>query len=121
MLAIISALAIGCGNRTEQEDAHAPKKAGCASCAKGLAGETVWCDKCAKGFVDGKATKCKSCYEGKAGKTVWCDKCAKGFVDGKKTKCKGCVDAKRNNTECSACSNKHGGSEDDAHAGHNHS
>ena len=113
---VLFGFAIGCGKTEASVASKAAAKSSCATCAKGLAGETVWCDKCAKGFVDGKKTGCKSCFEGKSGNTTWCESCAKGFVNGKETKCKGCVDAALNNTECPACKEKGGD-----HKGHSHS
>ena len=36
---------------------------GACSCDKGKKGETVWCDKCGVGYVDGKKIKDKGEYE----------------------------------------------------------
>ncbi len=33
------------------------------ACAKGKAGEPVWCESCKKGYVDGKEVCCPSCVE----------------------------------------------------------
>ena len=51
------------------------------------------------------AAQC-SCEEGKAGGTVWCEKCSKGYVKGKATKCEGCVEAANSGGECEACAKK---------------
>ena len=41
-------------------------------CDKGKAGETVWCEKCAAGYMDGNETKCKDCWSAKQGKGPDC-------------------------------------------------
>ncbi len=78
----------------------------CTACEKGNAGETVWCDSCNAGFVDGEMVKCKSCYEGKSGKNVWCGSCNAGYVDKEKITCKGCFESKTKGTVCEACQKK---------------
>jgi hypothetical protein len=55
------------------EGAHAegaqPEGAACESCAKGKAGETVWCESCSAGFHDSKKIKCQGCFDKLSGKT----------------------------------------------------
>ena len=46
---------------------------------------------------------CAACAEGQSGGTVWCDDCNVGYVAGEKTKCQGCVTAAANGTECPHC------------------
>jgi hypothetical protein len=46
----------------------ADTEAACAECAKGEAGEAVFCKECKKGYVDGAvATECEGCFAKKAG------------------------------------------------------
>ncbi len=78
----------------------------CTACDKGKAGETVWCDTCNAGFIDGKKIDCKSCFDGKTGKSVWCESCKAGYVNGEKITCKGCFDGKTKGTACETCQKK---------------
>jgi hypothetical protein len=80
---------------------HTHAKGDC-TCAEGKKGGTTWCEKCNKGYVNGKKTDKKAdithtkgdhkhegtctCAEGKKGGTTWCEKCNKGYVKGKMTK-----------------------------------
>ena len=64
---------------------------GCDLCARGEAGENLWCDECSVGFVGGEKVTCEACFTGKSGGTAWCDDCGKGYVDGEPAACKGCV------------------------------
>jgi hypothetical protein len=50
-------------------------KGDCKGCAKKAAADAPAC----------------VCAKGKAGEPVWCDACDKGYVDGKPAGCKGCV------------------------------
>ncbi len=55
-----------------------PKKAqapGCAACAKGKAGEAVWCGSCKAGYVDGNKVACHGCFLAKTGGPA-CKACA---------------------------------------------
>ncbi len=79
----------------------------CEACAKGEAGETVWCEKCGAGFVKGVKVACKDCYAAAtAEKAGWCEHCKVGYVKGEKTNCKGCVEAAITGGECEACQKK---------------
>ena len=51
---------------------------------------------------DGNKKACV-CAKGKAGETVWCDGCSAGYVKGTKTKCKGCFTAKSGGEPCKDC------------------
>ena len=64
---------------------------GCDLCARGEAGENLWCDECSVGFVGGQKIECEACFTGMSGGTAWCDECGKGYVDGEPAACKGCV------------------------------
>jgi len=48
-------------------------------------------------------TGCDSCAKGKAGETVWCAHCNKGFHEGAKIGCEGCFKAKSEGTACTSC------------------
>ena len=106
-------------------------------CEKGKSGETVWCDKCGAGYVNGEKVKCKGqfkskackgnpsackkvcnvsaldknaaclCSKGKAGDTVWCHKCSLGYVDGEKIKCPGQFKAKAGDAGKPSCRRDH--------------
>jgi hypothetical protein len=80
----------------------------CASCAKGAAGETVWCEGCKAGYHDGTKIKCQRCYEGATGKAVWCADCAAGYVDGEKIACQKCYNHK---ADASGPCDEHSGEE----------
>lgn len=72
----------------------------CSSCADAKA-KNGWCDRCSMGFnPDGTTTRCKMCHAGANGQTVWCDGCKKGYVNGKSSSCKGCVDAAKSGGNC---------------------
>jgi hypothetical protein len=49
---------------------------------------------------------CADCARGKAGEAVWCADCSAGFVDGEKVKCEGCFAAKTGGPACEACGSK---------------
>ena len=84
-VALVGCLALGmaaCAGTSGEKHGHAMHEAGdhdgkmaCEMCAKGKAGETVWCAKCAKGFVGGESTKCEGCYAAKQGGPA-CEACA---------------------------------------------
>ena len=78
----------------------------CTACDKGKVGDTVWCDACNAGFIDGKKIDCKSCFDGKAGKSVWCESCNAGYVNSEKITCKGCFNSKTKGTACETCQKK---------------
>ena len=52
------------------------------------------------------STACPACAKGKAGEAVWCDSCKVGYVDGKKIACKGCFVAKTGGPACEVCAAK---------------
>ena len=90
--------------------AHGHAKGEACTCVKGKEGGTVWCEKCAKGFIGGNATKCKSCWLGKTSdKAVWCDHCKTGYIAGNRVTCKICFD--HINTGGPACTEHPGGPE----------
>ena len=101
---------IGCGKsqETTAQDppamADSPEKVACATCAKGKAGENLWCDDCNAGYVGGEKTGCQSCFEGKTGESVWCEGCGAGYVAGDKTTCQSCYQAKLGGPACETCS-----------------
>ena len=73
----------------------------CDLCRRGQAGENLWCDECAAGFIGGERVACKPCFAGKSGGTAWCDACGIGYVEGEPAACKGCVQkAKGEKTDC---------------------
>ncbi|MFQ5963838.1 MAG: hypothetical protein ACE5KZ_06100 [Candidatus Scalinduaceae bacterium] len=86
--------------RVESRESHQHV---CVACEKGQAGETVWCDSCNAGYIDGNMIKCKSCFDGKAGKVVWCDSCNVGYTNKSKITCKDCFDK---GTICEKCQKK---------------
>lgn len=63
-----------CGSATPE--AHSGHEAQACSCAKGKAGESVWCDACGHGYVEGKKVACKGCYDAKSGGEA-CTDCVK--------------------------------------------
>ena len=71
-LIISGALAVSTVGCFTTKTAHA----GCAACAKGKGGESVWCDACNAGYMDGKKTQCKGCYTAKAEGGEPCEACA---------------------------------------------
>ena len=90
MFASPDAMALDCGDcpgdkAGEQahgdDHSHAKEEAkpACESCAKGKAGETVWCDGCKAGYHDGKKMKCQGCFDKASGKSdKGCEKCSHG-------------------------------------------
>jgi hypothetical protein len=64
----------------------------CIACEKGLAGETVWCESCNVGYIDGYKVECKHCFEGMSSKIkkAWCASCKAGYLKGEKVDCKVC-------------------------------
>jgi hypothetical protein len=69
---------VGCGKSEEPSEPKstspksvspekAPAETECAACAKGKAGESVWCEDCNAGYVEGVKTGCKGCYQAKLG------------------------------------------------------
>ncbi len=56
---------------------HAKKgEAAPCNCAKGKAGETVWCDGCKAGYHEGKKMKCEGCFNKASGKSdKGCENC----------------------------------------------
>lgn len=64
----------------------------CKCCSKGecAGADCTCCAKRAAEVGEGDAEACR-CKQGKAGEPVWCEKCDKGYVDGKEAHCKGCV------------------------------
>ncbi len=94
--------------KADDHAGHGHAKGEVCNCAKGKDGGTVWCEKCAKGFIGGKATKCKSCWQGKTSdKAVWCDHCKTGYISGNRITCKTCFD--HINTGGPACKEHPGG------------
>jgi len=84
-----------------------PAQAAVCTCDQGRAGESVWCEACGHGWVDGKQVTCKTCFEGRTGHDLFCEHCQVGYVDGKKvTECKGCFDALKGGPPCEACAAK---------------
>ena len=77
-----------------------PQKHVCEACKKGQSGETIWCESCNTGYINGGQEKCKSCFDGKIGKKVWCDSCNVGYTNKSRITCKGCFDK---GTICEAC------------------
>jgi len=137
LVSILMALALsGCAAGVHgQHERGSDVALECTSCARGEAGQTVWCDHCLHGFVDSKKIQCKKCYEsiaedkgpcvdcrqgqqgegtectscarGKSGDTEWCEHCARGFVEGESVGCKDCYTQKiQGNDSCDRCTKK---------------
>jgi hypothetical protein len=86
--------------------------ADCGSCAGDHAGEHDHGDKEAE-VEKKKTTGCDSCAKGKAGETVWCSHCKAGYHEGKKMKCEGCFNKASGKSDkgCESC-NKTGEKEE---------
>ena len=98
----VALLLAGCGDSTTKT-----AEASCPTCAKGAAGENVWCEDCAKGHVAGKATRCKDCFRGKTGSETFCESCKAGYIGGEKvTGCKHCFAHKQGGPACESCAKK---------------
>lgn len=67
VLGLLSFGLAGCENTESGTHTSANTATGCATCAKGKAGEAVWCEGCDAGYVSGTKTKCKGCYTAKTG------------------------------------------------------
>lgn len=52
-----------------QAEGAQPEGTACETCAKGKAGEAVWCESCSVGFHDSKKIKCQGCFDKLTGKT----------------------------------------------------
>lgn len=80
MVAIVGLAALGAagcasGHGPHGQGMHEGGTMACEACAKGQAGESVWCDHCGAGFVGGQKVTCKGCYVAKTGGPA-CPKCA---------------------------------------------
>ena len=78
--------------------------AGCQSSAKRCGGGACGGKGCCA--VKATTPACQACAKGKAGEAVWCDSCKAGYVDSKKVACKGCFLAKTGGPACPACAAK---------------
>lgn len=67
----------GCAGTSHDGHGHGDGSAmtACPMCAKGMAGENVWCEHCKAGFVGGEKVGCKGCFAAKTGGEP-CPKCA---------------------------------------------
>ena len=73
---LISVGLTGCKSSSGGADVTSSAAPACAACAAGKGGQTVWCEQCNAGFVEGKKTSCKACYmQAKGGPA--CTICAK--------------------------------------------
>ena len=78
---ILSAIAVGLSTLAiigcATTDVPEPVANECADCARGKAGESIWCESCEKGYVSGKPveTKCKKCFVAMTGGPP-CEGCA---------------------------------------------
>jgi len=100
LLAVATIPLQGCSSSKEMSAASA---SACEMCAKGKAGESVWCDGCEAGYVDSAKVSCASCYAGKTGNDTWCEGCNAGYVNAEKVACKGCYTAQTTGTACTSC------------------
>lgn len=71
----LAVVMVGCEKAQETTTKEPPAKAACETCAKGKAGETVWCEGCGAGYVGGEKTGCESCFAAKKGGPA-CPTCA---------------------------------------------
>ncbi len=81
-MVLVGALSLGlaaCSAETTDSDGDGggdtpaePAETACETCAKGKAGDAIWCENCTKGYVDGAETACKDCVA----KNGMCDACA---------------------------------------------
>lgn len=67
---------LGGGSGNQGHMAKSGDAKACPMCAKGMAGESVWCDHCNAGFVHGEKVACKGCFAAKTGGPP-CPKCSK--------------------------------------------
>lgn len=82
IVGIFAFFATACGGAAPQLEAAAEAATpethvGCEACTKGMAGETVWCDHCNAGFVEGKKVTCKTCFDHTTAGGPACEDCAK--------------------------------------------
>ena len=71
---------------------------GCATVSSAPAAEPA-----VAATTEATPTGCDSCAKGKAGETVWCAHCKKGFHEGTKIGCEGCYKAKAEGAACTSC------------------
>lgn len=75
LLALCTFSLVGCATTgTTAAPAVAEAASSCDSCAKGKAGETVWCAHCNSGYHAGEKVACESCYKAKTEGTA-CTSC----------------------------------------------
>jgi hypothetical protein len=73
--AVVCLGACACPKASSGGSASGAAATACPMCAKGMAGETVWCEHCKAGFVGGEKVSCAGCYAAKTGGPP-CPKCS---------------------------------------------
>ncbi|MBI4229938.1 MAG: hypothetical protein HY608_03800 [Planctomycetes bacterium] len=70
LAAVLSGCGTGGGNTTGGAQAT-----GCPMCARGKAGEAVWCQGCGAGYVGSEKITCRGCYDARTGVRSSCPDC----------------------------------------------